>query len=442
MDTQFFRPRWQRIVLGLCLLGLLGLRGSEGLAQTNTLRIGLQTRQTEVHLQTNTTARVQAPGADPLNFPPETTLIFRAQNGGGSLVDANGVQLLAFTAPVEVLPQPMDPDKAAAPLLIRLLGPTRHYDGKPDRPYRGAMQIIPRADGLTVINEVNIEDYLLGVVSSEMSPGYPLEALKAQAVAARTYALKNLGRLGALGFDLDDTAACQVYGGYFSEDPRTTRAVTETASQVMIYNGQLIDAVYSSTCGGYTESAEEAWGRKVPYLVSVPDFGDNIDPVIANHPQDEAGWSTYFKTARGLNCLQPKYARPEAFRWVKLITRKELEAALPAGDQVGTIKNIVVLHRGASGRITALRLDGSDRSVEIDQELPIRKAFGSLRSSAFSVDSYQDDNGVPVVFAFWGAGWGHGLGMCQVGAVGLADQGWSYDKILTHYYPGITIGKP
>jgi len=433
------RAIWPRLVMGFLLLGLLGLRGSEGRAQATTLRIGLQTKQAEVRLQANVPVRVETPGTDPLTLPVEQTLVFRAENGGGTLSGPDGTPVLTFTAPVQIRPAPADgaPDTP----LIRLLGPTRHYDGRPDRPYRGSMEILPRTDGLTVVNVVDAEPYLYGVVSSEMSPNYPAEALKAQAVAARTYALKNVGRLAAQGFDLDDTAACQVYGGYFSEDPRATAAVDGTAAMVLTYDGRLIDAVYSSTCGGYTESAEEAWARAVPYLASVPDYLGDIDPAISRHPENEAGWAAYFKVARALNCLQPKYARPEAFRWVKLMTRKEIEAALPAECQVGAVRNIVPLHRGQSGRITALRLEGSDRGVTINKELPIRKAFGGLRSSAFTVDIYRDDNGVPVVFAFWGAGWGHGLGMCQVGAVGLADQGWSYDKILTYYYHGTNIEK-
>jgi len=426
-------------VLGFLLLGLFGLRGSQGQAQTGALRIGLQTKQAEVRLRANVPLRVETQGSEPMTLPAEQALIFRAGEGGGTLQSPDGAPVLAFTASVKISPAPTEGARELA--LIRLLGPTRHYDGKADRPYRGHMEILVGPEGLTVVNQVDIEPYLYGVVSSEMSPNYPLEALKAQAVAARTYAVKNIGKLAAQGFDMDDTAANQVYGGYFSEDPRTTKAVDETAGMVLTYDGKIIDAVYSSTCGGYTESAEEAWGRAVPYLVGVPDHQGDIDPAFATRPQDEAGWANYFKLARAFNCLQPKHARPEAFRWVKLMTRREIEAGLPADYQVGTLQNIVPLHRGQSGRITELRLEGVDRSVTITKELPIRKAFGGLRSSAFTVDIYCDDNGVPVVFAFWGAGWGHGLGMCQVGAVGLADEGWSYEKILTYYYRGVKLEK-
>ncbi len=326
----------------------------------------------------------------------------------------------------------------AAPTYIRLLGPTRHYDGKPDRPYRGIITVQPAGGCLTVIDTVELEDYLQGVVSSEMGAGYPLEALKAQAVAARTYALRAREKNAAALYDLDDTPACQVYGGVLSEDPRTTQAVQETADKVLRYDGKLIDAVYSSTCGGYTESAKEAWGHDVPYLQSVADFTEEKTGV-APHPEDEAAWTTYFKTMKELNCLRPRYANPQAFRWVVLLKRKELEANLGTANGVGTVLSVTPVHRGASGRITALRIDGTTRSVTIEKELAIRRVLGNLRSSAFTLDAYCDDNNIPVVFALWGAGWGHGIGMCQVGAVGLAEQGWTYDKILAYYYKGVSV---
>lgn len=425
---------WTRLLFGLLLLALFGLRGAPGEAASPTLRIGLQTGKAEVRLSSDSPVRVVTAGTDPLVLPAGQTLTFRAQNGGGVLVGEDNATMLNFTEPVQVVTEPGNGLEPA----IRLLGPTRHYDAKPDRPYRGTFELLPRATGLTVVNVVPVEEYLRGVVSSEMNPSYPLEALKAQAVAARTYALKNIGRFVAQGYDLDDTAASQVYGGIFSEDPRTTQAVTETAGTVLTYNGALADAVYSSTCGGYTESAAEAWGRPVPYLVSVPDFQGDIE-FVTPKPATEAAWADYFKHARPVNCLQPALAKVEAFRWVKLITRAELEANLTGDTAVGTLRDIIPLHRGDSGRITQLRLVGDARSVEVKGELAIRRAMGKLRSSAFTVDVYRDDQGVPVVFAFWGAGWGHGLGMCQVGAVGMALRGASYDAILAHYYQGATL---
>lgn len=425
------------------LLTLLSITGAQGEPATTEVRIGLQTQQPQVQLQGSVPVRITGEGVQQIDVPAEQVITFTAANGGITATDSNGLTLFTTQQKVQIRPAATTNDTdATASVLIRLLGPTRHYDKKADRPYRGSFELLPQPAGITVVNVVPIEPYLWGVVSSEMSPSYPIEALKAQAVAARTYALKNIGHYAKQGFDMDDTARCQVYGGYFSEDPRTTRAVNDTAGIVLTFKGELIDAVYSSTCGGITESAEEAWGKPVPYLVSVPDYPDKS--VLPAQPKTEEEWAAFFKSAKALNCLQPKYARTEAFRWVRLLTRKELEAGLPESLRVGTVMNIVPVKRGSSGRITALRLEGSDRSVTVESELAIRNALGgnsAMRSSAFTVETYRDDAGMPVVFALWGGGWGHGLGLCQVGAVGLADQGWTYDRILTHYYRGVTLRK-
>jgi len=434
-----------RLSLYLLVLGAVTLSHAQGNALPETIAIGLRTKQAEVRLS-GLAPILLSVGVDSLPLPANLPIVCTLKDGGIAVNDANGVPLYATKAILRVVINPASPatrernPDAPVPLpQIRLLGPGRHYDGKPDRPYRGYFELLPKADGITVVNVVGLEEYLWGVVSSEMSPRYPLEALKAQAIAARTYAARNIGRLSKLGFDLDDTAACQVYGGVFNEDPRTTQAVNETASMVLTHDGKIIDAVYSSTCGGITESAEHAWGKPVPYLQSVADYEPDAGTPFNPRPADEEGWAAFFKTNRGLHCLQPKWANPEAFRWVRLLTRKEVETALGLNGKIGALQNLTVLKRGASGRITALKVEGTTGAVTLEKELPIRKALGGLRSSAFTVDIYRDDNGVPVVFAFWGGGWGHGLGMCQVGAVGLAEEGWTYNRILEHYYTRVRI---
>jgi stage II sporulation protein D len=437
-----------RLALYLLVLGAVTLTRAEGNGLPATIRIGLQTKQATVRLSGLAPITLSVAGKDSLPLPANLPIVCTAKDGVIAVSDANGIVLYEAKGLLRVAIDPAPPEtrerdpEAPAPLpQIRLLGPARHYDGKPDRPYRGAFELIAKTEGLTVVNAVPLEEYLWGVVSSEMSPRYPLEALKAQAIAARTYAARNIGRLSSLGFDLDDTAACQVYGGVPSEDPRTTQAVNDTAGMVIVYNGKIIDAVYSSTCGGITESAEQAWGKAIPYLQSVTDYEADAAAPFNPRPADEDGWAAFFKTNRGLHCLQPKWANPEAFRWVRLLTRKEVETALGQNGKIGTLQNLTVLKRGESGRITALKVEGTAGAVTLDGELKIRRSLGSLRSSAFTVDIYRDDNGTPVVFAFWGGGWGHGLGMCQVGAVGRAELGGSCEKILTHYYTGVTLEK-
>lgn len=200
----------------LLLLCLVAITGVQGQGAPTDMRIGLQTKEADIRLQSTLPVTVTTlDGKDTLTIPACQVVDCTFKDGKLIVLDPTGVALLTTTQAVQVRPAPAK-DTTAIPL-ISLLGPTRHYDGKPDRPYRGYFEIQPYADGLTAVNVVGIEPYLYGVVSSEMGPGYPLEALKAQAVAARTYALKNRGRFASLGFDLDDTPACQVYGGYFNE---------------------------------------------------------------------------------------------------------------------------------------------------------------------------------------------------------------------------------
>lgn len=422
-STAFLRYGW-RIAAILILILLLAFSIAVG-QNTRNLRIGLETKQPLLGLQGNTPLYVTASGATVMRVPAEQSVTFAMAAEGITVTGPDG-QIVVAASPVSIAAENTDAQ-------IRLLGPGEHYDGKPDRPYRGTFEILATTDGLTAINIVDVEAYLLGVVSSEMRPDYPVEALKSQAIAARTYALKNIGRHKSLGYDLDDTQHCQVYGGVYSEDPRTTQAVQETAGMVLTYNGQLINAEYSSTCGGFTESAEASLGTDVPYLRGVTD-NEGV-----TYPTTEAGWAAFFKSSPTTFCLQPEHAKYEAFRWVKLVTRQEVETVLAEQYQIGTVRKIVPLRRGVSGRVYALRIDGTAGSVTLEKENPIRRLFGGLRSTAFTIDTYADDAGTPVVFALWGAGFGHGRGMCQVGAVGLAERGWTAERILQHYYQDTQI---
>lgn len=433
------------IIVVFCLMFFsAGNISAETQAENSPLiRIGLAKQKELVQLQGNVPIAIGIFGMEPVIVPENVPLTISRMNNQIQ-VNSHQQTLLQINASARLrispVPNQTTEVDATKPSLISLLGPSRHYDGKADRPYRGTFELISSNFGFTIVNIIDIESYLFGVVSSEMNPAYPLEALKAQAIAARSYAMKNLRRMAILGYDLDDTAACQVYGGYFSEDPRTTQAVKETNGQLLTYHGQIIDAVYSSTCGGFTESAKNAWGREIPYLQGVSDAPPNAEEHFT-HPASESEWSVYFKNADCWNCLQPKQARLEAFRWVKVMSYSELIALLPTKYRCGELTDIVPLTRGYSGRITKVKLIGSESTIIIDKELNIRSAFGKLRSSAFSIDTYRDTQGKPMLYIFWGAGWGHGLGMCQVGAVGLAEQGWTFDKILAQYYQGASITK-
>lgn len=264
------------------------------------------------------------------------------------------------------------------------------------RNYRGRLRIVNDGGRLLVINEVPIEDYLRGVLPGEVPASFPLEALKAQAVSARTYTLAHLG--AHKYYDICATAQCQVYKGADAETPVHNQAVEATGGLVLGYGGKPIDAVYHADSGGRTASAGEVWGRDLPYL-AVRD-----DPFTISRP------------------------------WSVTVTPERLAQALAAfGVRIGPAGKIEAVKYSPSGRITRLRVAGSagTQILEGNKLTRIMSALGLPSTQArFS------GNG-PWVFS--GRGNGHGVGMSQWGARGFAMAGWNFASILAYYYPGTQI---
>ena len=346
--------------------------------------------------------------------------------------------------------------------------------------YRGAIGI-GGTTGITPYNLISIEEYLYGVVSCEMSPSWPQEALKAQAVAARSIAICHYKRYLSSGYNVVDTTATQVYGGYNKEDSRTTAAVDATRGQTIKYNGVVAEALYFSTSGGYTESAVHVWGNPINYLIGVKD--------------------TY----------ETEPAQPD---WTRTITLTDLDNCLRnAGVNIGAAQGIQVVSRTESGRVKEMRIIGTTGSHTLSLE-KIRTFFsgtngGSLKSRLFTLagattggsnNSGSPSNTVAVLSATGmvelpldevvisngqstqpimsdtvfvqsstgvtelamsdssnsdsntstetvlgnvtinGKGFGHGVGMSQSGAKGMAKAGFNYIQILQHYYTGVTVG--
>lgn len=329
----------------------------------------------------------------------------------------------------------------AADGVTRVNGVVGHWDKIADRDYRGRLEIRKDDAGtLTVINELDLETYLRGVVPSEMPFIYPLAALQAQAVAARGQGLQKATRHQAEGFGLCATAHCQVYGGATSERPSTDEALRSTRGEVLTYQGQLADTLYSSTCGGHTANNEEYWpgATPVPYLRGVPDFAEE-DAVPYTFPLSEPQAKQYLKYAPRVHCAQPQLARSDKLRWWSVVPRAEMEQKIEAavGD-VGELLNLQVAARGPSGMVTRLTVIGTKRLLPITGGANTRRALG-LDSPSFAVEPILDKDGLAVAFIVWGAGWGHQVGMCQVGAAGLAQKSWDYRRILPKYYPGTTV---
>jgi stage II sporulation protein D len=274
------------------------------------------------------------------------------------------------------------------------------------RPYRGLIELRRTPQGqVTVINEVDVEEYLYGVVRSEMDPRWPVEALRAQAVAARSLAAVGSGRFAAEGYDVRSTTDSQVYGGIAAEDPRTTAAVDATRGAVILYDGRPAFAAFHADSGGATESSEFVWGSVVPHLRGV---ADPYSSDAANHQ-----WSVRLDFA----AIETQLQR--------------------AGRPVAGLQRIEIGGTSPSGRVMTVRLLTSDGVVEM-RGSDFRAAMGLsvVRSTLFTARSTPGEPSVEMS----GRGSGHGVGMSQWGARGQALAGRGYAEILRFYYTGVSLG--
>lgn len=271
-----------------------------------------------------------------------------------------------------------------------------------DKWYRGRVLVVPTSSGVTAVNYVDLEEYLYSVIGGEMPTSWPLEALKAQAVAARTYALYQRQNSANTVFDVGDTTSWQVYDGIEDETLSTQTAVSQTAGQVLTYDSQLIEAVFHSSSGGHTENVEDVWSSPRPYLRGVQDF-DQGAPV---------------------------------YEWEETISISQLQSLAP---NIGAITGIQAVETTPNGRISRLRIVGDAGSKEIDgdqfrQALNLRSTLFMITPQYRTVASASTLPTVPVSFQLSGRGFGHGLGLSQWGAHNLAQEGYSYQQILLHYY--------
>ena len=319
--------------------------------------------------------------------------------------------------------------------------------------YRGTAEVRVNGGGtLAGINVLPMEEYLYGVVPAELSPViWPQkEAIKAQAVAARTYALSGLGKRAADGYDLLATTADQVYGGLAYERAMSNEAVDETAGLVATYEGRLISALYSSTSGGHTADNEEAFNSAaVPYLRGVPDQerGNALEHVPSLEVFRAHGNA---RSLRGVKAGQFEEDWASRHRWTFEWSAAEMAqvASLHAGQDVGTVHAVNVLERGPSGR--ALRLEfvtdaGSfyatrDAIRAALRYFPSPNTMSNLPSTLFFIEPMLDHRtGEVEGFRVFGGGFGHGVGLSQTGAVGMAEKGHTFEEILKHYYRGIEL---
>ena len=332
--------------------------------------------------------------------------------------------------------------------LKTVIGKGYHFEHEEQRIYRSHLEFwIDRFGGLTLVNELPIEIYLRGVIGSEMNSKFPLEALKAQAVTARGYTLSWMDKLHRLSpFDVCDEVHCHVYGGVDRESEAVIQAADETRGQVLMYNNQICDTRYAGVCGGCSENNEDVWGNEPqPYLRGRLD-SRHPNSLPTNYLTDESYVREWIESSPDVFCNTTRGTVPEAldytkkyFRWTVRYSRDELSRiiATKTGQNIGTLVEIVPLQRGVSGRLKKIQLRGTRQSIVIEQELEIRRVLSQnyLYSSCFVVDRDGND------FIIKGAGWGHGVGMCQTGAAMMALNGYNYRDILIHYYQKSRIFK-
>lgn len=324
-----------------------------------------------------------------LNGP--TTLNIKSSDRGSFTIKREGPDEIRLNGRLKELPVRIYPK-----------GEFVYVDG---RPYRGTIEIAEGRAGLMVINELNLESYVAGIIKNEVSTKWPTDAIKTQAVVARTYAVFNREKRAKSKYHLEGTVMGQVYGGAASEDPAAKRAVMETAGEILTFAGEPALTVYHSNAGGMTEASHEVWANDYPYLRSV------------KSPFDEE--------APQYNWELPVQA--EAFA---VYLRK-------AGNRIGTPVEVEVIDRTPSGRVKAAVVrDSEGVFINISGE-DLRKAVGysGLKSTIFEVSMTGD------IFVFKGRGSGHGVGLSQWGAKGMAEEGDSYREILKHYYPGTDLVK-
>lgn len=319
----------------------------------------------------------------------------------------------------------------------------------------GKLIVKPRPDSLLVINQVPLEQYIACVATSEMNATCPSDFIEAQTIAARSWMLANTSRKHAdMEIDVCNDDCCQRYHGNTFLSKHSVRAASNTRGKVLMFEGRICNAYYSKNCGGMSESCDNVWPvEKRSYLPVRFDHHATYRGDLHDHA-DFANWLTdHQETFCSPSHVQQKDLmkylsaideQGSYFRWRKVLLQKDVVNAMRTFTQlpVEKVENLEVLTRGGSGRVNSLAIVYRDREQQlcqtiIDSEYMVRRCLSGkfLYSSAISVAPYPSDG----LFVVTGAGWGHGVGMCQTGALAMALQGYGYERILDHYYPGSSV---
>ncbi|MFH0735239.1 MAG: SpoIID/LytB domain-containing protein [bacterium] len=416
--------------------------------------------------------------------------ITEKQNGRYSAKIVNGKisvekddRTLVFENEVIFLPNDMTEDS----FLIRdvIIGIKFHWEKKEKERFVGSLKLLKDNDKIIAINIVPLEDYLTSVISSEMSATSSKELLKAHSIISRSWLLAQIEKGKELAkqdvkynstyitedeivkwydredhvlFDVCADDHCQRYQGITKAyTPKVKQAVEETRGLVVSYEGKICDARFSKTCGGISESFENVWEPvKHAYLTSVIDYKFEPDNYELDLTKEEAA-DVWIRNSPSSFCntndpkvlaqvlLDYDQTTTDFYRWKVEFTNEDLSKLIleKSGIDYGEIIDMVPLERGHSGRLIKLKIIGTKKTFIIGKELEIRRTLSKshLYSSAFVVDKFDIVNGIPQKFVLTGAGWGHGVGLCQIGAAVMGEKGYRFDEILLHYFKNSTILK-
>ncbi len=378
---------------------------------------------------------------------------------------------------------PVDTTSAAFELKDVTIGVNFHWEQQENQKFRGGLKLIIENGKITAINILPLEDYLISVISSEMSANSSLDLLKAHAIISRSWLIAQIEKQEKITvttqhyesafstndeyikwYDREDHANfhvcaddhCQRYQGITrAHNPNVVKAVTETSGVILSYNGRVCDARFSKCCGGVAELFENCWEPvNHPYLTAVidnPEFPSGFEKDLTveknalawlnNSPEAFCNTKDEEVLKQVLNDYD--WTAKDFYRWTVEYTNQQLSELIlnRSGNDFGTIIDLIPVERGTSGRLIRLKIVGSKKTITVGKELEIRRWFSKshLYSSAFSVEKLEIENGIPGRFVLHGAGWGHGVGLCQIGAAVMGHKGYKYDEILHHYFKNISL---
>ncbi len=338
-----------------------------------------------------------------------------------------GSKYATFTGPLKIVAQDSQGKKSSFYVLDLIFGKGDFWHSEADRAYRGDLEVVINNGTLNLINSLTIEEYLYGVLSAEVSAKAHPQALRAQAVAARTFGYRNLGRHKNEGFDFCPQVHCQVYQGISAEAPATLAAIKDTRGEIIVYQDNPIEALFHANCGGCL--AADVFGRS-NHLVN------KRDTLNLELPDSAYSKERWFDSPQISFCRKSSRSK---FRWQRVYDREDFLIAF--GYEIKDLKAVLPKKRGDCFRYKEIEIITSRGSRDLGDSLTIRNYFDHLRSSAFKLERKLLPNGESSMLFLWGAGFGHGTGMCQDGAVGMANNGYNYHQIINHYFPQTKIEK-